>query len=337
LKFSAKGSREDIGWLRDSSRHAHKFEKDEKPGRQCSRSCRSRKGYALPGFKRELLHPHPKSLFLRPSILATLTPYFWLAGRTSPDFNRGSETWYVAKQKVAKRYLLAPEIAVAMKMFRPGHSNIQLARTTCSPDMDNPTEQEPPQCSGLTEQLQKMVPYLYDPQFDAKYDDGRGADFFFQTTRQLHLLNSAYGEVTTHVDEAMKSIEQKSEKPQGGDNDTAETDDQELHESLSQFMGNVGETKKALEKASQQLEPVVQKAETRECEMFKRNCCLRDVHPTDEVWLNEGIGNRLGSDLCNQFRQLRNDFRQVEREATHLIRRVIEEVISSSASGGVGG
>ncbi|KAI4098091.1 MAG: hypothetical protein L6R37_006677 [Teloschistes peruensis] len=203
--------------------------------------------------------------------------------------------------------------------------------------MDKPTEQEPPQCSGLTEQLQKMVPYLYDPQFDAKYDNGRGADFFFQTTRQLHLLNSAYGEVTSHVDEAMKSVEQKSEGLQGDENDTAETDDKELHESLSQFMGNVGETKKALEKASAELDPVVQKAETRECEMFRRNCCLRDVHPTDEVWLNEGIGQRLGSDLCNQFRQLRNDFRQVEREATQLMRRVIEEVMASAASGGVGG
>lgn len=135
----------------------------------------------------------------------------------------------------------------------------------------------------------------------------------------------------------MKSVEQKSEGLQGDENDTAETDDKELHESLSQFMGNVGETKKALEKASAELDPVVQKAETRECEMFRRNCCLRDVHPTDEVWLNEGIGQRLGSDLCNQFRQLRNDFRQVEREATQLMRRVIEEVMASAASGGVGG
>ncbi|KAL9577011.1 MAG: hypothetical protein Q9212_006652 [Teloschistes hypoglaucus] len=182
-----------------------------------------------------------------------------------------------------------------------------------------PPHCEPPQCSGLTEQLKEMVPSLYDPHFEAKSDHGSGADFFFDTTRQLHILHSAYVKVTAHVDQAMESTKQKIEETHGGDHDDVEeAEAQELQKSLSLFLGS------ALEKATAELKPVVLKAEAREIELLMSETPrIREVHPDDEEWLDETIGKRLGSSHCQVVRTILTELRKPKSQRAGWLGRAM--------------
>lgn len=177
-----------------------------------------------------------------------------------------------------------------------------------------------------------QVPSLYDPNFEAKLDHGRGAEFFYETTRQLHTLYSAYGDLTKRIDQTMKSAKQTSEKLQSDDDDAEDADTQELQASLSHFLGNVGETRKALKKASQEVRPLVLKAEKREWHIMIRESYGRENYPEEEEWLNEEIRYHLGSNTCRIIKWERRDREERRQLMRETKRRLIDWVMSQSRS-----